>query len=107
MTVLMYLVELTSTGSVGERVTPAGPVHSVFTVTGTSTDGLNSTVQVRVTEPPGGMTPVGLLVILRIGVGTREEKCNVNELKVHDYMYMEFIHVDSQCIWTLDNNYSL
>ena len=74
MTVLVYLVEVTSTGSVGERLTPAGPVHSVFTVTGTSTDGLNSTVHVRVTEPRGGMTLVGLLVIMRVGEGTREKK---------------------------------
>ena len=76
MTVLVYLLELTATGSVGARATPAGPVHSVFTVTGTSTDESNTTVHVRMTELPGGMTPVGLLVILRVGEGTREKKCH-------------------------------
>ena len=39
---------------------PAGPVHTVFTVTGTSTAGLNSTVQVRVTDPIG-LTANGLV----------------------------------------------
>ena len=74
MTVLVYLVEVTSTGSVGERVTPAGPVHTVFTATGTSTDESNTTVQVRVTELPEGMAPVGLLVMLRVGVGTIQRR---------------------------------
>ena len=55
-------------------INPAGPVHTVFTVTGTSTDGLNSTVQVRVTELPAVMTPDGLLVMLTVGVGTTETK---------------------------------
>ena len=52
---------------------PAGPVHTVFTVTGTSTAGLNTTVQVRVTADP--MTMV-LLLMVTFGVGTREEQEN-------------------------------
>ena len=48
----------------------SGPVHTVFTVTGTSPNGLNSTVQVRVTELPTVMMPVGSLVILTVGKGT-------------------------------------
>ena len=38
-------------------INPAGPVHVVFTVTGTSTEGLNSIVQVRVTELPTATVP--------------------------------------------------
>ena len=33
---------------------PAGPEHTVFTVTGTSTAALNSTLQLRVTSDPTG-----------------------------------------------------
>ena len=34
----------------GTIVVPSGPVHTVLIVTGTSTDGFNSAVQVRVNE---------------------------------------------------------
>ena len=44
-------------------INPAGPVHIVFTVTGTSTDGLNSTVQVRVTSDPTGRTGLVLSLV--------------------------------------------
>ena len=75
MTVLVYLLELTSTGSVGERATPSGPVHTVFTVTGTSTDESNTTVQVRVTVAiPTGLTANGLdwslVTVTELGAGT-------------------------------------
>ena len=58
----------------------SGPVHTVFTVTGTSTDGLNSTVQVRVTlADPIGRTANGLawslVTLTEVGAGT---KCNRN-----------------------------
>ena len=43
-------------------INPAGPAHTVFTVTGTSTTGLNSTVQVRVTLDPIGIMGVSELV---------------------------------------------
>ena len=51
---------------------PAGPVNTVFTVIGTSTDGLNSTfvLQVRVTDLPTVMIPGGLLMTATAGVGT-------------------------------------
>ena len=48
-------------------INPAGPVHTVVTVTGTSTEGLNSTVQVRVTADPAAMVP---LVMVTVGGGT-------------------------------------
>ena len=49
----------------------SGPVHTVFTVTGTSTDGSNTTAQVRVRELPAVMIPVGLLVTVILGAGTK------------------------------------
>ena len=50
----------------------SGPVHTVFTVTGTSTIGLEliPTVQIRETELPLAMNPFRLLVAVTIGVGT-------------------------------------
>ena len=52
---------------------PSGPVHTVFTVTGTSTAGLNSTVQFRVTlDPTGQMGLTGSLVMVTdVGGRTR------------------------------------
>ena len=52
----------------------SGPVHTVFTVTGTFTDGLNSTMHVRLTEFPLVIIPGGLLVTVTVGVGTRNKK---------------------------------
>ena len=51
-----------------------GPVNIVFTVTDTSTDELNTTVQVKVTvDPIGWMGLAGLLVTLtEVGAGTAE-----------------------------------
>ena len=76
MTVLVYLLELTSTGSVGERATPAGPFHIVFTVTvtGASTDESTTTVQVRMTVVPTVTMPGGLEVMLTVGGGTKERE---------------------------------
>ena len=47
-------------------------VHTVFTVTGTSTAGLNSTAQVRVTLDPKGGIGLGMLLdsITEVGAGT-------------------------------------
>ena len=68
MAVLVYLVRLFITAVVGESVTPSGPLHTVFTVTGTSTVGLNTTVQVRVTvDPIGRMGLEMLLVTIMVG----------------------------------------
>ena len=41
---------------------PAGVVNTVFTVTRTSTAGLNSTAQVRVTLDPKGGMGLGMLL---------------------------------------------
>ena len=51
---------------------PASVVNTVFTVTGTSTAGLNSTAQVSVTSDPKGSIELGKLLdnITEIGVGT-------------------------------------
>ena len=51
---------------------PAGSISRTFTVTGTSTAGLNSTVQVKVTsDPTGRMGLTGLLVtVTKVGTGT-------------------------------------
>ena len=73
MAVLVYLVRFSILiGVVGESVAPSGPVHTVLTVTGTSTAGLNSTVQVRViSDPTGRMGLTGSLVtITEVGSGT-------------------------------------
>ena len=52
---------------------PSGLVNTVMTVTGTSTAGLNSTAQVRVTSDPlkGGMG-LGMLDSVTVGAGTAE-----------------------------------
>ena len=51
---------------------PAGVKNIVFTVTGTSTAGLNSTAQVRVTSDPIGGMGLGMLLdsITEVGAGT-------------------------------------
>ena len=51
---------------------PAGPDHTVFTVTGTSTAALNSTLQVRVmSDPTGRMGLTELLAtVTNVGAGT-------------------------------------
>jgi hypothetical protein len=57
------------TGLAGINITSAGPVHSVLTVTGTSTSGLNSTAQVRVILAPA-ITPTGAVTVTAVGAGT-------------------------------------
>ena len=54
----------------GENIVPAGAVHLVVTVTGISTAGLNSTVQVRLGEDPAIMVPIGVVTITEVGAGT-------------------------------------
>jgi hypothetical protein len=72
MTVLVYLVVFSITELVtGVIVTPTGPDSRAFTVSGTSTNGLNSTEQVRVIlEPIRRMGLIGLLVITTVRFGT-------------------------------------
>ena len=51
---------------------PSGSVNTVFTVIGTSTAGLNSTAQVRVTSDPKGGIGLGMLLdsVTEVGAGT-------------------------------------
>ena len=53
-------------------INPFGPVHTVLTVTRTSTAGLNSTVQVRVTSDPTGRIGLtgSLVTVTEDGAGT-------------------------------------
>ena len=77
-TALEYKEVLSATGcAVLVFINPSGPVHTVFTVTGTSTDGLSCTVQVKMTELPADMAD-GLLVMLTVGAGTGKEKIIVS-----------------------------
>ena len=57
---------------------PSGLVNTVFTVTGASTAGLNSTVQVRVTVDPKGGIGLGMLLdsITEVGAGTANHDRN-------------------------------
>ena len=55
---------------------PAGPVHTVFTVTGISTAGLNLTVQVRVILDPIGQIGLGMLLITVTEDGAGTILCN-------------------------------
>ena len=65
---------MAGSGLVGLSVTPFGPVHTVFTVTGTSTAGLNSTIQVRFGEDPAIITSEGRVTLTLEGAGTEEKK---------------------------------
>jgi hypothetical protein len=58
---------------------PAGIVNDVFTVTGISTAGFNSTAQVRVTLDPKGGIGLGMLLdnITEVGAGTIEMEDNL------------------------------
>ena len=63
-------------------VSPGGPNsgHTMFTVTGTSTAGFNSTcmVQFRVTVDPTGRIGLGVLLdnVTEVGAGTGWDKIN-------------------------------
>ena len=70
MAMMVYLVRLSITELVGVTVVPTGAVHSVVTVTGTSTAGLNSTVQVRLGEDPAIVVLIRGGTITAVGAGT-------------------------------------
>ena len=55
---------------------PAGLANAVFTVTGASPAGLNSTAQVRITLDPKGGIGLGMLLdsIKELGAGTVHNK---------------------------------
>ena len=65
---------LSTTGcAVLDVINPAGPVHTVVTVTGISTTGLNSTVQVIETADPTGRIGLSgtLVTVTDVGDGTK------------------------------------
>ena len=69
---------------------PAGPVHAVVTFTETSTNELNSTVQVKVTVDATGRTgPTGTLVtITDVGDGTEMVEAKIaSHSSVHIIIY--------------------
>ena len=67
---MMYLVRLSIIKLVVVTVVEAGPLHTVSTVTGTSTDGLNSTVQVKLGDDPAMIELDGGVTVTAIGAGT-------------------------------------
>ena len=72
MIVLVYVVLLPITDcAVLVLINLAGPVHTVFTVTGISTAELNLTVQVRLGEDPANTGTMEGVTVTVIGAGTR------------------------------------
>ena len=71
---MMYLVRLSIIKLVVVTVVEAGPLHTVSTVTGTSTDGLSSTVQVRLGEDPAIIVPSGGVTVTLKVAGTEERQ---------------------------------
>ena len=70
-----------------------GPVHTVVTVTGTSTPGLNSTVQVRVISDPNKMGLDELEVRLTLCWRTLIKLVIVNNNIVMSYNVYATIHI--------------
>jgi hypothetical protein len=82
--VLVYVVVFTitaGTGLAGISITFVGPVHSVLTVTGISTAGLNSTAQFRITLAPA-ITPSGAVTVTAVGAGTEGRKITIKILRI-------------------------
>ena len=77
----------------GINITSAGPVHSVFTVTGASTAGLNSTVQVRMTLAPA-ITLNGAVTVTAVGAGTGGEK-NYSKDPMHAKKFFKILQSTS------------
>ena len=75
MAVMTYLVRLSISELVEVTVVKSGPFHTVFTVTGTSTAGLNSTVQVRLGEEPAIIVPTGVATFTVNGSVTKKHDC--------------------------------
>ena len=65
---------MAGTGLVGVSVTSSGPVHSVFTVTGTSTEKGNSTTHIRLACDPAMTLPE--VMFTDVGSGTEEKHNN-------------------------------
>ena len=71
---LVYVVGFTITAGItlsGRNIVLSGPLHSVVTLTGTSTAGFNSTVQVRLEDlDPAIIIPAGGVTVTAVGAGT-------------------------------------
>jgi uncharacterized protein (UPF0333 family) len=80
MYVVIFII-IAGTWLAGINITSAGPVHSVLTVTETSTTGLNSTMQVRVTLEPA-ITPSGAVTVTAVGAGTEGRKTEILYMEV-------------------------
>ena len=95
MAVLVYvLVVLLSMVALLVVINPSGPVHSVFTVTGTSTALLNSTVQVRITLVPIGQIGLTGLLLTFTEIGTGTVISTKNESK---YNYRFILYSNLHC----------
>ena len=74
----------------------SGLVHSVFTVTGTSTAGPNSTVQVRVTlgysKDSIGLTG-SLIMVTEFGGGTKVNRKPIQMSKLDNYYNYTYFEV--------------
>ena len=92
----MWVVVLPIAGSaLFAVINPAGPVHTVLTVTGTSTNGLSTTMQVRVTvaNPTGRIASVRLLVTLTDArSGTIYKEQSLTAVHVHKSTYSVRLH---------------
>ena len=76
-------------------MTPTGPVHTMFTVTGISTAGLSSTMQIRlISELIGRMGfDVQFDIILTDGAGTiAKHYCNYKNVKYSKYAHFVLSH---------------
>ena len=78
MPMIVYLVKLSITELVDKTVTLFGAVHSILTFTSVSTNGLNSTVQVRFGEDPEIIVPIGGVTVTDIGAGTVQKEHNIH-----------------------------
>ena len=58
----------------------------MFTVTGTSTAGFNSTIQFRITLEPA-ITPVGAVTVTAVGAGTEAERKDYKKDILKDLVY--------------------
>ena len=76
----MYLTRFSIIKLVGVTVVKAGPVHTVFTVTGTSTAGLNFTVQLRLEDDPAIIVASTGEMTAELGGGTEKTWMIFDEL---------------------------
>ena len=63
-------------------INPAGPVHSVDTVTSTSANGLSSTVQLRLMEDPTIVGAIGGVTATLVAAGTNEDTYGYNIITI-------------------------